>query len=156
MSKLTSVRNKPNLQLICHWNIDYWKQKISFEYVMVPKMLKISSRYMLKLLRNCWKYLKSIKKGKTVNQIFFRQCTLIKTGHLKRRQKYIKNFISEKIAFYPIIWHMNPPKNIEKIVILKVWQLVSFWGVKTNFGKLALKWGIFKHEKIKILTNILL
>ena len=25
------------ISLICHWNIDSWKQKLSFVYVMVPK-----------------------------------------------------------------------------------------------------------------------
>ena len=43
------------------------------------------------------------------------------------------NFIFSP-AFYIIIWLMNPPKNFEKIFILKVWQQVSFWGVKTHFG----------------------
>ena len=31
--------------LICHWNIDSWRQKLSFGCVMVPKIIKISSRY---------------------------------------------------------------------------------------------------------------
>ena len=51
---------------------------------------------------------------------------------------------------------MKQPNNFEKVAILKIWELFSFWGVTTHFGKLALKRGIFKHEKVMILTNILL
>ena len=46
-----------------------------------------------------------------------------------------KNLISLPV-FYLIIWLMKPPKNFEKISILKMWQLFSFWGIKTYFGKL--------------------
>ena len=59
-------------------------------------------------------------------------------------------------VFYLIMCLMKAPKNFEKIAILKTQELVSFWGVKTHFGKLALKWCIFRHEKKKILTNIML
>ena len=31
--------------LICHWNIDSWKEKLSFWYVMVLKNNKRMSRY---------------------------------------------------------------------------------------------------------------
>ena len=51
-------------------------------------------------------------------------------------------------AFYLIIWLMTSPKNFEKISILKIWQLVFFWGVKIYFGKFLLKWCIFRHGKI--------
>ena len=44
-----------------------------------------------------------------------------------------KHFISLP-AFYLIMWLMISPKNFEKIVILKIWQLVFFWGAKTDFG----------------------
>ena len=37
-------------------------------------------------------------------------------------------------AFCPIMFLMKPPKNFEKIAILKIWELVSFWGVKTHFS----------------------
>ena len=30
---------------------------------------------------------------------------------------------------------MKSPKNFEKIAILKIGELVSFWGGKTHFGK---------------------
>ena len=80
------------------------------------------------------------------------ECTFwkIKTGHLKRRQKYIHNWRSTLCrnyfillhAYYLIIWRMKWPKNFLKIAILKMWGLVSFWGVKTHFGKLALNWGM--------------
>ena len=59
-------------------------------------------------------------------------------------------------ALYLIMYLMKPWKNFEKIAILKIWELVYFWGVKTHFGKLPLKWCIFRHEKKKILTNIML
>ena len=50
-------------------------------------------------------------------------------------------------AFYLIMCLMKAPKNFENIAILKIWELVSFGGGKTHFGKLALKWCIFWHEK---------
>ena len=49
-------------------------------------------------------------------------------------------------AFYLIMWLMTSSKNFEKIIILKKWQLVFFWGVKTYFGEIPLKWCIFRHE----------
>ena len=54
-------------------------------------------------------------------------------------------------AFYLIMCIMQAPKNSEKIAILKILEEVSFWGVKTHFGKLALKWCIFRHENNNIL-----
>jgi phage anti-repressor protein len=33
---------------------------------------------------------------------------------------------------------MKAKKNFEKIAILKAQELVSFWGVKTHFGKIPL------------------
>ena len=59
-------------------------------------------------------------------------------------------------AFYLIIWLMKAKKTFEKIAILKTQGLVSFCDVKTHFGKIPLKWCIFRHEKIKILCNIML
>ena len=41
---------------------------------------------------------------------------------------------------------MKAPKNFEKIAILKTQELVSFRGVKTDFGKIAQKWGIKKKD----------
>jgi hypothetical protein len=38
-------------------------------------------------------------------------------------------------AFYLIIWLMTFSKNLEKISILKIWQLFFFWGVETHFGE---------------------
>ena len=37
---------------------------------------------------------------------------------------------------------MKVKQNFGKIDILKTRELVSFWGVKTDFGKIAQKWGI--------------
>ena len=42
-------------------------------------------------------------------------------------------------------WHHQ--RFFLKIGILKIWQLVFFWGVKIYFGKLLLKWCIFRHGK---------
>ena len=42
----------------------------------------------------------------------------------------------------------NPQRIFERISILTIWQLVFFWGVKIYFGKLLLKWCIFRHGKI--------
>ena len=43
---------------------------------------------------------------------------------------------------------MKVKKTFGKIDILKTQELVSFWGIKTHFGKIALKWCIFRHKKI--------
>ena len=51
-------------------------------------------------------------------------------------------------AFYLIKWLIIFPKNFEKISILKIWQLVFFWGVKLYFGKFLLKCCIFRLGKI--------
>ena len=51
------------------------------------------------------------------------------------------------IFLLAIIWPMNHQRNSEKISILKIWQLVFFWGVKTYFSILPLKWCIFRHWK---------
>ena len=58
-------------------------------------------------------------------------------------------------VFYLIIWVMEALKNLGKIFILKTWELISLGGVKTHFGKVALKWCIFRHEKKNILTDIM-
>ena len=55
------------------------------------------------------------------------------------------NFIFLPV-FYLIMWVMKAPKNFGKITILKIWELISLGGLKTHFGKLALKWCIFRHE----------
>ena len=38
-------------------------------------------------------------------------------------------------AFYPIMCFMKSPKNLEKMAILKTWQLVFFWGVTIHIGE---------------------
>ena len=51
---------------------------------------------------------------------------------------YNKNFQNCFIflsAFYLTTYLMKSPKNFEKITILKIWELFSFWGVKTHFGE---------------------
>ena len=44
------------------------------------------------------------------------------------------------------MWLMKVKQNFGKIDILKTGELVSFWGVKTDFGKIAQKWGIKKKD----------
>ena len=51
------------------------------------------------------------------------------------------------LVFHLIMCLMKAPKNFGKIAILKIWELISLGDVKTHFGKLALKWCIFRHEK---------
>ena len=58
------------------------------------------------------------------------QCGLdiVKTGDLKKRQKYNQDFNRKRIRFFfillpafsQIIWFMTSPKNFEKTVILKI------------------------------------
>ena len=56
------------------------------------------------------------------------------------------NFIFLPV-FYLIMWVMKALKNFGKLTILKIWELICLGGLKTHFGKLALKWCIFRHEK---------
>ena len=58
-------------------------------------------------------------------------------------------------AFYLINWVMKALKNFGKITILKILELIFLGGVKIHFGKLALKWCIFRHEKKIFWTNII-
>ena len=62
------------------------------------------------------------------------------------------NFIFLPV-FYLIMCFMKAQKNFGKITILKMWELVSLGDVKTHFGKLAMKWYIFRQDKKMILTN---
>ena len=58
--------------------------------------------------------------------------------------------------FLPVIclmYFMKSSKNFGKKAILKTWELISLGGVKTYFGKVALKWCIFSNEK-NIITDI--
>ena len=56
-------------------------------------------------------------------------------------------------AFYLITCLKKSPKNFEKVPILKIWQLVSFGDVKTQFGETSLKRCIFRYDFIFIFTN---
>ena len=72
----------------------------------------------------------------------------------KMTKVYSKNLLMKSsktnliflIVFYLIICFMKAPMNFGKIVILEIWELISFGDVKTHIGKLALKWCIFRHE----------
>ena len=58
-------------------------------------------------------------------------------------------------AFYLIMCLIKAQKNFEKVAILKIWELIFLGGLKTHFGKLALIWCIFRHEK-NVLSDIIL
>ena len=60
--------------------------------------------------------------------------------------QFRKYFISLS-AFYLIIWLIILQKKFEKTSILKIWQLVFFRGVKTQFGEIPLKSYIFRYDK---------
>ena len=67
----------------------------------------------------------------------------------KGEKSKFRIFISEKFIFFillPTFYLMKPQTNFEKIAIWKIWQLVSFWGAKIHFGKLAMKWGMKKTD----------
>ena len=85
--------------------------------------------------------LRSVKKETKLNQGF----CLIKSSEI------IFIFLTE---FYMILWLMTSLNNFEKILILKTWRLFFFWGIKTCFGILPLKWCFLRHEKINIWTKI--
>ena len=61
--------------------------------------------------------------------------------------KSSENNIIFLLVFYLIMFFMKVLKNFGKITILKKWGLVSTGGAKTHFGKLAMKWCIFRHDK---------
>ena len=52
---------------------------------------------------------------------------------------YLVKTSENGLFFYLNVWLMKSPKNFEKIVILKVWELISLSGVKTHFGEIPLK-----------------
>ena len=45
-----------------------------------------------------------------------------------------RNYFISSSAYSLIVWLMRSPQNFEKIATLKIWQLISFRGVKTHFG----------------------
>ena len=59
--------------------------------------------------------------------------------------KSSKKYLIFLPAFYLIMCLMISPKNFEIIALLKIWQLVSFWNVKTHFGEIHLKRCIFRN-----------
>ena len=63
--------------------------------------------------------------------IYFIVFLLMKSSH---------NIFYFSPAFYLIMWLMKALKKLKKIFILKLWELVSIWGVKTHFGLLPTLW----------------
>ena len=64
-------------------------------------------------------------------------------SHFKRDKRFFKKSLVKSSdnnfvflpAFYLIIWVMTSLKVFLKTTILKIWQLVFFWGIKTHFGE---------------------
>ena len=82
--------------------------------------------------------------------------TQIKSDWLKKIQKYIQN-IQKLFNFFTCTLPYcvaHDHSNFEKVANLKIWQLVSFWGVKTHFGKIPLKWWFFRHAFFSVFTNV--
>ena len=50
-----------------------------------------------------------------------------------------RNYFIFSPAYSLTLWLMRSSKNFEKIAILQVWEMVSFWRGKTHFGKTPLK-----------------
>ena len=60
--------------------------------------------------------------------------------------KSSENYFIFVPAFYLIMCLMASPKSFEIIAILKKWQLVFYWDVKSYFGEIPLKWCIFRQR----------
>ena len=68
----------------------------------------------------------------------------------KLLMKSSKNNFIFLLLFYLIMCLMKASKNFGKIAILKILKLISSWGVKIHFGKLALKWCILRHKERRL------
>ena len=80
------------------------------------------------------------------SKVYLNKCNLIcllKVSNWKKNQ----NFFIVLPAFSLIIWFMKSPHNFDKIVLLKILQLVFFRGLKTYFGILPLNWCISGMKK---------
>ena len=119
------------------------------------KSWKVFSNFLL----NAKRY-KLTQTGKTCNLIVTQiKCSqIIFEVNSDRKwiwQKYFKKILNKNSenyfiflpAFYLNMWVMKASKNWGKTAFLKIWELISLGSVKTDFGKLALKWCIFWNEK---------
>ena len=68
------------------------------------------------------------------------------TNEKFRKQSYLFTCISPDYVGHENLRVLDF-REFWRILILKIWELISLGGVKTHFGKLALKWCIFSHEK---------
>ena len=145
-----------------------WRRRLSRNLCLAAKIIKWGEKKMVNLMNYrprrrlfLWCQIKNWPKL----SVPFTELQSLRSIDLcmKRETKVTPEFLLVKSsendfiflpAYYLIIWLMKAKKNFEKIAILKTQGLVSFWGVKTHFGKMPLKWCIFRHEKIKILSNI--
>ena len=79
---------------------------------------------------------------------------ILKSDRLKKIQNKLHDCywwnIQKLFHFSPayslIMWLMRSSKNFEKVAILQIWEMVSFRGGKTHFGKTPLKLCIFRHD----------
>ena len=97
--------------------------KYVFELITVIKVIFFTE---IQNCKNNWKLLTLLRV------IYIKGHNLL--SYFLFGKKFHKCFILLP-AFYLNIWLMKSPKSSEKIAILKIWQLVFFWGVKTHFGK---------------------
>ena len=113
-------------------------------------------RCSLRLRHSGFKWPKPAQNKFTISRFFFPNRFQHKEWELEKETKVNAEVLLIKSswiiliflpAFYLIIWPMTHQRNSEKISILNIWQLVFFWGVKTYFGILPLKWCIFRHGK---------
>ena len=93
-------------------------------------------------------------QSRSYSKVVHKLCSVKKDTKLNQVFCLFRNHFHFLPGFYLILWLMTSLNKFEKITILKKWQLVFFWGIKTYFDILPLKWCFFRHEKINILNKI--
>ena len=100
--------------------------------------------------------------------IIFRDLTSTKWKyrllHQKRDKSKSKNFINGKFKKWFYFLTCISPDYVSHESSKEFWKNSHYWnmrdgflrGVKKHFGKIALKWCIFRHEKNEFLINIML
>ena len=94
-------------------------------------------------------------------KIFF---VLYRLLHQKRDKSKSKNFINGKFKKWFYFLTCISPDYVSHESSKEFWKNSHYWnmradflkGVKKHFGKIALKWDIFRHEKNEFLTDIML
>ena len=86
-------------------------------------------------------------KSTTPGCYFFVFLLMVRNSTLVKKCVFYDSFFGcycDMVRISPSI--MESPNNLEKISILKKWQLFFYWGVKSYFGEMPLKLCIFRHE----------